>query len=74
MVNIKIIIMFFIIVSLLILFIYNKNESFVTDLSIVDPYSLFLHKDISDKEDWWHRTHTAKFYYYHDMVPIHYRE
>lgn len=58
-----------------IMYIYwPYQESFATDLSIVDPFSLYLHKDISEKEDWWHKTHTRKFYYYHDMVPFHYRE
>ena len=53
----------------------NKQykENFV-NLSIVDPYSLYLHADISDKEDWWHHTHTKNMYYYHNMVPIHYKE
>ena len=43
-------------------------------LSIVDPYSLYLFKDISEKEAWWNKTHARKFYYYRDYVPPYYKE
>ena len=61
--------------SYIIIYRYGSyNEKFVANLSIVDPFSLYLHNDISNKEDWWHKTHSNKFYYYRDMVPIYYKE
>lgn len=74
-----ILIILLIIIILLALFNFNKyNESFNPNpgsyLSIVDPYSLYLFKDISEKEDWWNKTHSRKFYYYHNYVPQYYKE
>lgn len=71
-----VLILIFSIIALMYLKIYLDpyKENFVTNLSIVDPYSLYLHDDISNREDWWHRTHTKNMYYYHNMVPIHYKE
>ena len=40
------------------------RESFINNLSIVDPYSLYLHKDISEKEDWWNILHTKPTIYF----------
>jgi len=66
----------YILIVLVILFIITKfnKETFVSNMTIVDPYSLYLHKDIMEKADWWNQTHRRKFFYYHDMVPQHYKE
>ena len=75
-----VLILIFLIIALMYLKMYLKiylnpyKEKFVTNLSIVDPYSLYLHDDISNREDWWHHIHTKNMYYYHNMVPIHYKE
>jgi len=54
---------------------YKENfESPIVTLSIVDPYSIWLHEDATNREDWWHHTHSKKFYYYHNMVPFNYKE
>lgn len=65
-----------IIITILILIYLKsfKNETFVSYLSIVDPFSLYLHKNITEKEDWWNETHAKNFYYYQDYVPQIYME
>jgi hypothetical protein len=40
------------------------TESFIGDLTIVDPTSLYLHDDISEKEDWWRITHHRQPIYF----------
>jgi len=53
---------------------YVKPNNFIKYLSIIDPYSLYLHKNISEKEDWWNKTHARKLYYYRDYIPQFYKE
>ncbi|QKF94513.1 hypothetical protein QKU48_gp1055 [Fadolivirus algeromassiliense] len=71
----------FIIIAVIILAILTllyfsgpHNESFVANMSIVDPYSIFLHDGITEKQHWWNVTHAKKLYYYHDYVPITFKE
>lgn len=52
----------------------NKKDTFISNLSSIDPLPVYLHKTISDKEDYWHNTHSRKLYYYRDMIPQHYKE
>jgi len=52
----------------------NQKDAFINNLSIVDPLPVYLHKNISEKEDWWHNTNSRKLYYYSDMIPQHYKE
>lgn len=50
-----------------LIFIYMflcHTESFIGDLTIVDPTSLYLHDDISEKEDWWRITHHRQPIYF----------
>ena len=55
-------------------FFGSYNEPFVSDLTIIDPYSLYLFADASKKEDWWNDTHARKLYYYRDYVMQTYKE
>lgn len=72
---IKFILIFLIFVILgLIVFVNKNKEPFCGILSIVNPFSLYLHDDIMKKADWWNATHRRKLYYYHNMVPQHYKE
>ncbi len=48
-------------------YIRQSYEYFCPLISQVDPTSIFLHEDISRKEDWWEMTHAKKLYDYHDM-------
>jgi len=70
-------IIFLIILIITVLLYRNKTEFFVTnlvsDLSYIDPNSTYLWEDISEKEDWWNKTHSKKLYYYADMVPPMYK-
>ena len=68
------IIIILLLLLLLIMFLKRSQENFAQHLTIVDPYSLYLHKDISEKEDWWNYDHNRKLYYYHNMVPQRYKE
>ncbi|ARF10080.1 hypothetical protein Indivirus_12_8 [Indivirus ILV1] len=66
-----IIILLLLVILFLIIMAYSRIENFNENdahLSIVDPYSLYLHKDISEKEDWWNYTNNRKLYYYRDYV------
>ncbi len=64
-----ILILLLIFIILLLIITYNKKEYFNgAYMSIVDPYSLYLHKDISAKADWWNYIHNRKLYYYRDYV------
>lgn len=67
-----------IILVVIILMYKNQSESFttnlVTDLSYIDPNCVYLWKDISEKEDWWNKTHGKKLYYYRDYTPQYYKE
>ncbi|ARF12438.1 hypothetical protein Klosneuvirus_5_108 [Klosneuvirus KNV1] len=71
-------IIFLIILIITVLLYRNKTEFFVTnlvsDLSYIDPNSTYLWEDISEKEDWWNKTHGKKLYYYADYVPPYYTE
>ena len=60
----------FIIVTLLAILYFNGpyNEKFASNLSIIDPYSLYLHENISEKENRWNELHKTQYYY--DPVPI----
>jgi hypothetical protein len=59
-----------IIIIILLLFFFNTyNESFVSNLTIIDPYSVYLFADTSKKEEWWNDTHARELYYYRDYVP-----
>ena len=74
--------MYFIIILVIFVVLaimYSNNTEFfvtnlVTDLSYIDPNSLYLWADISEKEDWWNKTHGRKLYYYNDMVPPYYKD
>ena len=64
-----------IIISIILLFLFKPyNEPFVSDLTIINPYSLYLFRDISRKEAWWNKTHGRKLYYYRDYVPQIFKE
>ena len=68
-------ILFILIIILVILwYISNRSEPFANNLTIIDPYSLYLFKDISRKEDWWNKTHGRKLYYYRDYTLPVYKE
>lgn len=71
----------FIIITILIIailsFLYFTgpyNETFIGNLTIVDPYSIYLYDDITEKQNWWNVTHSKKLYYYHDYVPQYLKE
>lgn len=68
------ILLIFVMLGVLVILNQNNEEPFCGILSIVDPYSLYLHQDIMTKADWWNATHRRKLYYYHNMVPQHYKE
>ena len=56
---------YLIIIILIVVYVYMQyREPFVNNLSIVDPYSLYLHKDISEKEDYWGCIHTKQPIYF----------
>lgn len=53
-----------IIVVIVAIYAYTRyTEHFVSYLSIVDPTSLYIYPDISEKEDWWTYMHTKKQIY-----------
>ena len=64
------------VIALILIFLLSRSrkEQFSCGLSIVDPFSLALHKDISEKADRWNYNHNRKLYYYRDLVPIRYKE
>lgn len=74
--------MYFIIILVILIVVgllyKNQTEFFVTnlvsDLSYIDPNAPYLWEDISEKEDWWNKTHSKKLYYYADMVPQYMKE
>lgn len=43
---------------------FQTKETFINNLSIVDPEPLYLHKDISEKENWWNIIHTKLSIYF----------
>lgn len=67
-----------VVVIVIVLLYRNKTEFFVTnlvsDLSYIDPNCTYLWQDISEKEDWWNKTHAKELYYYADMVPPYMKE
>lgn len=67
---------YIIIISLTILIIIwlsiKKVENF--GIPLIDPYSVYLHADISKREDIWKLAHTKKLYYYDNIVPYHFKE
>jgi uncharacterized lipoprotein NlpE involved in copper resistance len=67
-------IIFIIILVLFVIFLgcNNRKEGFVNNLSIINPYSLWLHRNISEKERWWNRRGSEKRYYYSDMIDSRY--
>ena len=73
MIKFLLILSIFVLLITLVL-VQNNKEPFCGVLSIVNPYSLYLHADIMKKADWWNATHRRKLYYYHNMVPQHYKE
>jgi hypothetical protein len=68
------IIILLVMIGFILLMEKSKREGFCTYLSIVDPYSLYLHDNIMPKAEWWNDSHRRKFYYYHDYVPQYYKE
>jgi len=50
------------IIILVLIFVNLSYEPFVT--TIIDPYSVYLHKKISEKENLWNLMHTIKLYDY----------
>jgi hypothetical protein len=66
--NIILILLIVILIMFFIKIFYNLPEPFA------DPYSICLHHDISEKEDWWNKTHSKKLYYYYNYVPQQYKE
>ena len=62
------------IILLLMLLVKSYHEPFISNLTIIDPYSIYLHRDISKKEDWWNKTHARQLYYYRDYVPTIFQE
>lgn len=75
MIIMKIILLIILIVLISILILYKNKETFPGSyMTIVDPYSLFLHKDISEKADWWNYLHNQKLYYYRDYVNMDQKE
>jgi hypothetical protein len=69
-----IIILIIALILILLIFKYknNKNiipESFIDDFSFLRDYQI-----MSNKEDWWNKTHARNLYYYQDYVPIYMRE
>lgn len=58
------------IILLVILFLINqKNEEFVSNLSMIDPSPVYYYRIVSDKELWWNLSHSKKLFYYRDMSP-----
>lgn len=75
MIIMKIILLVVLIVLIGTLVLYNNKETFSgAYMTIVDPYSIPLHKDISEKADWWNYLHNQKLYYYRDYVDMKYKE
>lgn len=75
------IILVIILILALVFILKRSNESFDGQIcmdkfypTIVDPYSIFLHRNISEKEDQWNYGHSRKLYYYRDLVPQRYKE
>ncbi len=57
------------IITIIAIYMYqNQKDTFINNLSIVDPLPVYLHKDISEKEDLWHNTHSRKLYYYNNIT------
>ena len=70
-----------VILIMLLVSVFKRNEGFDGEIcmdefypTIVDPYSIFLHKNASEKEDWWNYDHNRKLYYYRNMVSQRYKE
>lgn len=54
-----------IIAILIILYLFmQQREPFINNLTIVNPYSLYLWSDISKKEDWWNFLHVRPQIYF----------
>lgn len=49
------------------LFDYKKKENFASNVSMLNPYIVCLHNNISNKENWWHIQHSKKTYNYYNM-------
>jgi hypothetical protein len=67
--------MIYIIAFILLLIIYYykyKVEKFA--IPYIDPYSLYLHADITKKEETWRRQHRRKLYYYDDIIPQRFKD
>ena len=61
---------YIIIIILIIILFYlysNKIENF--EIPLIDPYSLYLHQDITQREKTWNLAHNKKLYYYDNVVP-----
>lgn len=52
-------------IAIFLLFGYKK-EKFANNTSMLNPYIVCLHNDISNKEDWWHLQHSKKIYNYYN--------
>ena len=67
-----IIIVILVIIMLVTYFKYIKVEHF--DIPLINPYSLYLHQDITQREDTWNLAHAKKLYYYDNVVPYRFKD
>ncbi len=68
----KYIIIIILIIVLVAICFKNKKEHF--DIPLIDPYSLYLHQDISLRENTWNMEHSKKLYYYDNVEPYHFKD
>lgn len=59
-------------ILILLLSINYRRENF--GIPCIDPYSLYLHANITRREDIWQNAHKKKLYYYDNVVPYHFTE
>ena len=44
------------------------------EIPLINPYSLYLHDDITRRERLWNRCHSKKLYYYANVEPQRFKE
>ena len=54
-----------ILVMFVVLLSYS-NETFSVGKSHIDPWSVYVHDDVSNRELTWNCDHSDKLYYYYD--------
>lgn len=61
------------VLAIVLIYLTKYNvENFA--IPIINPYSLYLHKDITRRAELWRLCHSKKLYYYDNVTPQHFKE